>query len=240
MLSNVAVASAIEAHGLTKSFGLRPALRGVDLTVERGQCLALFGPNGAGKTTLLKVLAGIMNPSSGTLSIAGMNPKDRPEACRRKIGVVSHQTFLYGNLTGRENLTFYCRMFGVRPADERIGQVAEMVGMSQRLHDRVATLSRGMQQRLSIARALLHRPEIMLLDEPETGLDQQALGILWQVLRQEGLTVVLTSHSLERGLQVADRVLIMARGRLVHDCRRDSLAIDTLRQTYEQCTGAAA
>ncbi len=236
----MAAANAIEARGLTKSFGLRPVLRGIDLTVERGQRVALFGPNGAGKTTLLKILGGIMNPSSGTLSIAGLDSKGKPEECRRRIGVVSHPTFLYANLTGRENLLFYSRMFGVRPAEERISQVAEVVGMSARLKDRVATLSRGMQQRLSIARALLHSPEIMLLDEPETGLDQQALGVLWQVLRREGLTVVLTSHNLERGLQVADRILIMERGRLVHDCLGAGLDIGDLRRTYEQCTGVAA
>ncbi len=232
--------NAIQVTGLTKSFGLRNVLRGIDLTIPNGQRVVLFGPNGAGKTTMLKILSGIMNPTGGSVTIAGLDLKDKPEDCRRKIGVVSHQTFLYGNLSGRENLLFYSRMFGVKNPEVRISEVAELVGMSARLNDRVGTFSRGMQQRLSIARALLHKPEIMLLDEPETGLDQQALNILWDLLRGGKQTVMLTSHNLEHGLQVGDRIIILARGRLAHDCAATGLGINALKEAYEKCTGMAA
>ena len=142
----------IEVQGLTKSFGNHPALRGVDLEVKPGESVVIFGPNGAGKTTLIKILATIMNPSSGKVLIGGLDFKKNAEEIRRSIGVVTHQTFLYNNLTAHENLEFYCRMYDVPKVKERISEVAAMVGMISRLHDQVGTLSRGMQQRISIAR----------------------------------------------------------------------------------------
>jgi len=160
----------IEVRKLTKSFDEHTALRGLDLKIEPGKSIVIFGPNGAGKTTLIKILSTIMNPSSGTVLIDGLDVKNNAEKVRRKIGVVSHNTFLYGNLTAFENLDFYRKLYDV-PA-ERIIEVADMVDMKSRLNDRVSTLSRGMQQRFAIARALLHKPTVMLLDEPETGLDQ--------------------------------------------------------------------
>ncbi|MBI2868460.1 MAG: heme ABC exporter ATP-binding protein CcmA [Chloroflexi bacterium] len=232
---------AVEARAVTKSFGARSVLRGVDLSVRPGESLVIFGPNGAGKTTLLKILATVMNPTSGAVLVNGRDVRKEPERCRQQIGVVSHQTFLYGNLTGRENLEFYCRMYDVPRAAERVREVAEMVQMSPRLHDRVYTLSRGMQQRLSIARALLHRPPIMLLDEPETGLDQQALGVLWQTLQAGGegrRTIILTSHSLERGLELGQRLVILFRGRVAYEAACRSLDLTGLRETYQYCTGA--
>ena len=231
---------AIEARGLTKSFGNHLALKGLDLGVERGQTLAVFGPNGAGKSTLIKILSTIMRPSSGEVRIDGLSLRGGAEDMRRRIGVVCHHTFLYGNLTAYENLQFYSRMYDVPDFRERINRVAAMVGMTFRLHDRVATLSRGMQQRLSIARALLHKPVIMLLDEPETGLDQQAIALLWEALGADGVdgrTVVFTSHSLERGLEVCDRLVILHQGQIVHQQPNDGLDVAGLRQTYHQSTG---
>ena len=233
-------AEAIKVQGLTKSFGDHQALRGVDLEVKEGESVVIFGPNGAGKTTLIKVLATIMKPSSGKVLVNGLDLKDNTEDVRRRIGVVTHQTFLYSNLTGYENLEFYGRMFDVPRRKERIHEVVAMVGMTSRLHDRVGTLSRGMQQRLSIARSVLHKPAIMLLDEPESGLDQQAMSMLWQALPAEDNkkpSIILTTHNLERGLELGDRLLILNRGKIVYERSRHVLDLTVLKEAYQQCTG---
>ncbi len=211
--------------------------------MRQGESVVIFGPNGAGKTTLIKVLASIMNPSSGRVLVGGLDFKKNAEEIRRRIGVVTHQTFLYSNLTAHENLEFYCRMYDMPKAKERVQEVVAMVGMTSRLHDRVGTLSRGMQQRLSIARSLLHKPAIMLLDEPETGLDQQAISILWQALRAEGEgehTIVLTTHNLERGLELGDRLLILNQGRIVYEGSSQMLDLAGLKDAYQRSTGARA
>jgi heme ABC exporter ATP-binding subunit CcmA len=231
-------ARAIEARELSKSFGAYTALKGIDLEVNYGESVVILGPNGAGKTTLIKVLATIMKPSAGKLTIDGLSYKKQAEEIRRRIGVVTHDTFLYSNLSAYENLDFYCRMYDV--AKERIQEVVIMVGMTSRLYDRVSTLSRGMQQRLSIARAMLHQPTIILLDEPETGLDQQALSMLWTVVKGQGAekrTVVLTTHNLERGLDMGDRIVILNRGQVVFQQSRTSLDLSSLRQVYNESTG---
>jgi heme exporter protein A len=231
---------AIETDGLTKSFGGNRVLRGIDMRIGRGESVVIFGPNGAGKTTLIKILATIMNPTSGGFLVNGLSPKDSAEAIRRSVGVITHQTFLYGTLTARENLEFYCRLYDVPRPGERIEELAALVGLTPRLHDRVGTFSRGMQQRLSIARAMLHRPSIMLLDEPETGLDQQAVMILRDSLRAEGgerPSIVLTTHNLERGLELSDRLLILARGRIVYERPTRALDLAGLREAYCECTG---
>jgi len=232
-------AGAIEISGLVKSFGNRTVLRGIDLKIKRGESVVLFGPNGAGKTTLIKILATIMKPSAGRVAINGKDIRNNAEEARRRIGIVTHQTFLYGNLTGYENLEFYCRMYDIPERRRRIEENVAMLGMTARLHDRVFTLSRGMQQRLSIARALLHRPEIILLDEPETGLDQEAVSILWRELRSEGrnYTVVLTTHNLEKGLSLCDRMLILNRGKIVHESPSRGIDLVDLLKTYHENTG---
>lgn len=198
--------------------------------------MVIFGPNGAGKTTLIKLLASIMNPSSGRVVINGLSLRDNAEAARRHIGIVTHQTFLYNNLSACENLEFYGRMYDVPRRRERIEQVIATVGMTARLHDRVGTLSRGMQQRVSIARCLLHKPSVVLLDEPETGLDQQSAAMLWEILRQEKRTIILTIHSLERGLALCQRLLILVQGRIGYEGVSAALDLPGLKQAYEQCT----
>ncbi len=234
---------AVKVEGVTKSFSNQLALRGIDLEVRRGESVVLFGPNGAGKTTLIKVLATIMNPSSGRVLIDGLSLKNNAEEIRRRIGVLTHETFLYNNLTAYENLEFYSRMYDVPGRKERIQEVAAMVGMTSRLHDRVGTLSRGMQQRISIARSLLHRPTIMLLDEPETGLDQQAVSMLWEVLKTGEMgkhTVILTTHNLERGLEVGERLLILDKGKIVYQGSRQGLDLAGLKEVYEHSTRVRA
>ena len=242
VMNNIDAASddyAIEVKGLTKSFGTQPALRGIDIEVKKGESVVIFGPNGAGKTTLIKVLATIMNPSSGKILINGLSLKNDAEQVRRSIGVITHQTFLYGNLTAYENLQFYSRMYDVPDIKERIHEIVALVDMTSRLHDRIDTLSRGMQQRLSIARSMLHKPTIMLLDEPETGLDQQAISILREALQTEETgkrTVILTTHSLERGLELGNRLLILSQGRIVYENSTETLDLVNLKEAYHHST----
>lgn len=231
----------IEIKGLTKSFGNHLALGGIDLTIEMGETLAIFGPNGAGKTTLIKILASIMKPTAGEIYINSHNLNHNAEAIRSQIGIVCHQTFLYSNLTAYENLLFYSRMYDVTDVKQRISKVVSMVGMKTRLHDRIGTLSRGMQQRLSIARCLLHKPPIILLDEPETGLDQQAISMLWKALREDGTkkrTIILTSHSLERGLDVCDNLIILNKGQIAHQQPSEYLDLAGLKKAYQDYTEA--
>ena len=237
------VAPAVWTRGLTKSFGHRQALKGIDLSVARGEFLVLFGPNGAGKTTLLRILAGLGRPTAGRVVLEGIDLAAEPGEVRRKIGVISHQTFVYDDLTAEENLKFFGRMYDVPRLDERIAEVLNQVGLSQRAQDRARTFSRGLQQRLSIARAVLHNPPILLLDEPDTGLDERAAEMLHTVVRGlEGQqrTVVLTTHHFERGLAMATRVCLLVEGRLAHDGPADGLTIETLRAEFAQLTGGRA
>ncbi len=208
----------IETRSLKKSFGLRPVLRGVDLAVAPGECLALLGPNGAGKTTLLRILATLSKPTAGLVRVAGLPLPAAAGEVRRRLGVVAHHPLLYSDLTAAENLDFYARLYGLRDYGGRVAAVLEQVGLAARRHDLVRTFSRGMQQRLAIGRALLHNPAVMMFDEPYTGLDPQAAEMLDQVLaeaRRAGRTILLTTHDLARALTLADRVAILARGMIV-------------------------
>jgi ABC-type multidrug transport system ATPase subunit len=235
-------ALAIEVKGITKSFGNHLALRGVDLGVKKGEFLTLFGPNGAGKTTLIKVLTTLLKPSAGSVRIAGLDIHDSSVTILRKIGVVSHQTFLYDELTAYENLKFYGKMYDVTNLEERIYDLITKVGLASRLHDRVRTLSRGMQQRLSIARAMIHNPSIILLDEPETGLDQYASAMLGEILNTLSTgeqTMVMTTHNLERGLEMGNRIAILAEGKIVYQESKQALNLGSLQEAYYQYTGAS-
>ena len=229
----------IEIKSLVKTFGPTTALRGVSLSVPEGQFVTLVGPNGAGKTTLLRILATLSRPTLGRVNIGGHELPKGALDVRRRIGLVSHQTLLYGDLSADENLRFYGRMYDVPDLDARIAQVLEMVALAHRRRDPVRTFSRGMQQRLAIARAVLHRPSLMLLDEPYTGLDQDAAARLEAVMSSvgtEGRTVVMTTHDLERGLAVADRVVILAKGRVVFEAQRTELDSAAFKETYRQYT----
>ena len=232
--------SAIHTHGLTKHYGNRPVLRDIDLELPWGEVLSLFGPNGAGKTTLVRLLAGLARPTDGSIRIAGLNPEPRGIDVRRLLGVVTHQTFLYDELTARENLRFYARMYGLDSADERIEEVSATLGSTSYLDARVRTLSNGMQKRVSLARAVLHRPRLLIFDEPEAGLDQEALELLQALLeahRAEGGSAVVTTHNVERGLSIADRVIILANGRISYDEPSGALEPVSFRDTYRERTG---
>jgi heme exporter protein A len=232
--------SAIEARGLEKSFAEHRALAGVDLKVSVNECLVIFGPNGAGKTTLLKVLATLMKPSAGTLFFNGIDARAEAAQVRRKLSLLGHETFLYDDLTLYENLKFYARMYDVPDPEARINEVTAWVQLESRLHDRVGTLSRGLQQRASFARAVLHRPTILLLDEPEIGLDPRAGAILEDVIKSAGQdtrTVVMTTHNLERGLELGSSIMILHRGKVAYRAAVDELKKDDIRLIYDRYTG---
>lgn len=189
------VQTVIHVRRLIKRFGLKTVLRGLDFQVSQGEFVALLGPNGAGKTTFLRILASLSRPSIGEVRIAGYQLPNQAAAVRRRLGVVSHLPLLYGDLTAEENLRFYGRMYGLDNLDHRVIEVLDLVGLLARRRDLVRTF-RGMQQRLAIGRAVLHDPEVILFDEPHTGLDQDACAMLDRVLREvaaHGRTVVMTS-----------------------------------------------
>ena len=200
--SSPASGEAVRVRGVEKSFGEWPVLWDLDLTVPWGQLLVLFGANGVGKTTLLRILSMQTRPDSGVLEIAGFNHRSHPEAIRRRVGVVGHRTFLYEDLTCRENLVHYARLYGLKECQSRADEALDRLALAGRAGDRVRTLSNGMQRRLAIARAILHRPQVLLLDEPETGLDRDSVDVLESLLREwteGGRSVVMTTHDLELG-----------------------------------------
>ena len=230
----------IRTHKLVKAFGRRPVLRGIDLDVPQGQSVALFGPNGAGKTTLIRILAGLSKLTSGEVLLGGQNVQKVGHDLRRYIGFVSHNPLVYDSLTAEENLLFFGRLYDVPALSQRISEVLDQVGLAGRRKDVVRTFSRGMVQRLAIGRAILHNPPILLLDEPDTGLDQQAADMLRTLLVDLGSsdrTVLLTTHNLERGLEWADRVLILAGGRVSFDAPVDGLAAAEFRRIYSDTVG---
>lgn len=229
---------AIEVRGLEKSFGEHRALRGIDLDVKRGECLVVFGPNGAGKTTLLKIISTLLKPSAGNVFLDGDDIRDKSTEIRRKLSLVSHQTFLYNDLTISENLKFYGKMYDIANLDTRIGEVTAWAQLESRLHDKVGTLSRGMQQRASLARAVLHNPSFLFLDEPEVGLDPHASDMVRDVLSDTdsgSRTVVITTHNLERGLELGDRIVIIDRGIIVYQASGQELTGVDFRQIYNRC-----
>ncbi len=207
----------IELRGLTRIYGVQRALDRVDLHLPRGRSLALFGPNGAGKTTLLRLLSGELSPTEGAIHEDGVPLDTRSPQWRARIGVLSHQTFLYPQLTARENLHFFGRMYALDRLRDRLDPALEAVGLADRADLRVTAFSRGMRQRLALARTLLHDPSVVLLDEPFTGLDAHASGVLREALtrlRDGRRTVVMVTHNLTEGLRMADRVVIQVGGRI--------------------------
>ena len=210
-------AEAIQARSLEKSFGEWPVLWDLDLTVPWGQTLVLFGANGAGKTTLLRILATHVRPDQGSVAVAGHNARSRPEEVRRRIGVVGHRSLLYDDLTCRENLVYYGRLFGLKDHQPRVDEVLEKVGLRSRADHRVRTLSNGMQKRAAIARAILHQPDVLLLDEPEAGLDRDSVFILGTLLAEWtefGRSVVMTTHDLDLGLSWGHRAGVLHGGKI--------------------------
>src|ERR671918_350709 len=227
----------ITVKKLVKRFGLKTILRGVDFDVQPGEFVALLGPNGAGKTTFLRILASLSRPSLGEVNIAGYKLPREAAQVRARLGVVSHLPLLYDDLTAEENLRFYARMYNIPNTVLRITEVLEMVGLEARRRDLVRTFSRGMQQRLAIGRAVLHDPDVVLFDEPYTGLDQDASSMLDEVLKTvaaKGQTVVMTSHDLSRAEDLATRFDILSRGVVSASVSRKELRKSNLLTFYRQ------
>ncbi len=235
----------IEVGKLAKAYGLMPVLKGLDLEVTRGQFVALLGPNGSGKSTLLRMLAGLSKPTAGTIQVGGWKLPEEAAAVRAQIGMVSHKPLLYDALTAYENLSFFGRLYNIPEGDldERIRNMLARVGLEKRADSLARTFSRGMQQRLTIARALLHEPHVLLMDEPYTGLDQQAAGVLDSLLEVADSsgehTIVMATHQLDRAAKLSSRVVMLARGKVAYD--RPAAGLDTLALAadYADVTGQA-
>ena len=230
--------SVVAAVRLGRAFGAQRALSDLDLEIHAGESLTIFGPNGAGKTTLVKLLGTVLQPTAGTLRLFGQDAVNKPSpAARRRIGVVSHASFLYGDLTAVENLRFYAKLFAVANPESRIDEMLAEVGLAAWRERPLRSFSSGMAQRLALARAFLHDPELLLLDEPYTGLDPQAVAHLQEILIRfhgRGRTIVLTTHDIARGLEVCDRAAILAGGRLVWHSGRFVPGAQEMARIYER------
>lgn len=218
----------IQARGIVKTFGRRKVLDRINLAVGDGELVALMGPNGAGKTTLLRILATLLEPTSGDVLVNSIKVRDDPVAARKTIGVIGHSPYVYDDLTALENLSFFWSMYGLpRGGFKQAGPaMLERVGLSHRAHDRVGFFSRGMRQRMAIARALLHSPDVLLLDEPFSSLDQRGVDLLSRILTEEkskGASVLVVTHDVQRVSSIADRAGILSGGKMTRVY--DSLAI---------------
>ena len=229
----------IRLNGVVKQYGLNPVLRGVDLNVEQGQFVTLVGPNGAGKSTLMGIVATLLQPTSGEVFVGGWQLPEQADRVRRHIGLVSHHSLLYRDLTAAENLSFFARLYRMEDADAHIADALHRVGLYARQRDPVGTFSRGMVQRLTIARATLHEPDVLLLDEPYTGLDQEATYLLDELLRGEtarGRTILMITHDLGHGLGLADRLAILYGGTIAREVARADISPAAVYDLYAEVT----
>lgn len=227
-------------RNLTKSFGRFAALKTLSLEVSAGELVTIVGRNGAGKTTFLKIVSSIIRSYTGEVLLAGKNLKDADDAARRMIGFVSHESLLYKDLTVRDNLSFYARMYGLADRERKIDEAVRRVDLEAKSSVVVGALSRGMKQRLSLARAFLHEPTLLLLDEPFTGLDERACEVLDSTLRgfkRAGGTAVMVTHDIERGWKHADRVVVFEKGKIVHETSPMQTSLDALRSEYRRILG---
>lgn len=229
----------IRLNGVVKQYGLIPVLRGVDLTVEEGEFVTLVGPNGAGKSTLMGIVATLLRPSSGDVFVGGWRLPEQADRVRRHIGLVSHNSLLYRDMTAAENLTFFAKLYRLESAEDHVADALRKVGLYARQRDPVGTFSRGMVQRLTIARATLHEPDVLLLDEPYTGLDQEASQLLDDLLREEsarGRTILMITHDLGHGLGLADRLAILSGGRIAREVTRAEISPAAVYDVYAEVT----
>ena len=232
-------ASGIDVSNVTMRFGAVTALADVTFSVDAGSSVAILGPNGADKTTLLKIISGLAKPSGGTVQVGDATSA---EAVRSRLGVVSHQTMLYEDLTARENLVFYSRLYGLADLESVVTASLESVGLSDhRCYDRVRTFSRGMKQRLAIARATIHDPQVLLFDEPYTGLDVAGRNTLSErinAFRSMGRTLLVVTHDLRQAMSLADRFLVLARGRIVEDGVTEDISLKDLERRYQAASAS--
>ena len=227
----------LEIQGLKKSFSLKPILRGVDLTLDQGERMALLGANGTGKTTLLRILAGLTKPGAGTVRIGGWDIEREAQQVRHLVGFVGHQPYIYEDLTALENLLFFGRMYKVKQAHERAAELLMRVGLTKRAGERAGAFSRGQLQRLALARAMLHSPQLLLLDEPDAGLDEEGHELLESLLREHTErhgTTLFTTHNFERALKFSDRIGVLGGGRVAYQQETGALEPGSVRLAYQE------
>lgn len=226
----------IEAKGVTKAFGKRKVLDNISFEIEQGGFLSIFGPNGAGKTTLIKILSTLVAPTEGSVTIRGMSADQDALKIRGQIGLISHNPLLYPDLNAYENLEFYSRLYLIEKPQERIEELLEEIELSHRRYDLVRTYSKGMLQRLSIARALLHKPAILFLDEPHSGLDPHAVDILDNLISQIRAkhTFIMVSHNLDKGLNMCTDAMIVDGGKIVYKKPKEGLDVSEFREIYRE------
>ena len=223
----------IMAHNVHKRYGRKRILSGVELTVPQGEVMALLGANGAGKSTLMRIISGLARADRGEVMLGGVSTRKAGHEIRRYIGLVAHAPLLYDNLSAWDNLLFYARLYDLQQPAARVEAVLHAVELWPRRHDAVRTYSRGMTQRLAIGRAILHDPPVLLLDEPDTGLDPASAETLARLIRTLGASnraILLTTHNLERALAWADSVSLLADGRIVQTAAAAALTTETVRQ----------
>lgn len=233
----------IQAKQVSKSYGNRRVLRKLDLTLQEGEVVALVGLNGVGKTTLIRTLCGLNKPESGSIIIDGIPLSGSDADLRQKFGVVLHASMLYGNLSCLENLEFYSRLYGLPSANERISELLDLMDLNERSQDRVGTLSRGMQQRLSVARALLHDPAFLLFDEVFSGLDQRFLSRITELVQKHaaaGKGVLFSTHDLDKIFLAATRVDILHNGHIAFSEFVSVLTPKILLSKYDEITNGAS
>lgn len=233
------VDAAIKTKKLSKVFGNRRAVDNVSIEVPRGAFLSIFGPNGAGKTTLLRVLSTLSRATSGSATLMGIDLKEEPDKARDHIGLISHNSMLYPDLTAEENLLIYARLYGVEDPEARVLELLEAVELKHRRLDVVRTFSRGMTQRLSIARALIHDPDVVFLDEPYSGLDPHAVEIFDELIDQQrdGRTFVMVSHDLQKGFAMCSHALVLAKGKVVAFDQKDAFDFNEFSALYRSTVG---
>jgi heme exporter protein A len=225
----------IKVDNVKKSYGHINALSKVSFELNKGDFLSIFGPNGAGKSTLLKILSAQTRPSSGKVYFNGIDLSKQPDNFRKTFGVISHLPFLYENLSAIDNLKFYGKIYEISDLQDRVNEILKKVELVDRRNDFVRNYSRGMLQRLSIARALLHEPEIILLDEPYTGLDQHASYILTNILREQfenNKTIIMVTHNLSRGFDLGSKIAIMKKGKIVYCEAKENIPESEFEDIY--------
>lgn len=230
----------IKINNITKSFGTFYALRGIDLQINAGEFWVIVGPNGAGKTTLLKIIATLANPSGGSIDIGDTSSLKNKLNIRKEIGFIGHQSFLYSNLSAAENLKFYGRMYRLKNLQDLIFEKLDQVGLMDRKNDLVRDFSRGMQQRLTIARALLTSPKVILLDEPFSGLDQQGIDLFSNLLKSlvsPQRVILMTTHNLQLGWELASHFAVLSNGKIVKTDSCKNMEFIKFKEHYKKLTG---
>ncbi len=225
----------IEIKKLTKQADTKLILRSIDLSIKKGETVAILGPNGAGKSTLLKVIATLIKPTSGDIKINGFDLKKNSHDIKKTLGYLPHSSMLYDHYSPLENLVFFGNLYGVKNVEERAEKLVKQVGLSFFLKEPVKNFSRGMIQRIAIARAIVHDPELLLLDEPHTGLDQGAITILNEVilsLKNKGATTLMVTHDFKQAAEICDRIIIVKSGKIVDDFRLTDKQLDFVTEKY--------